>query len=876
MKPFVGNAFAVTHFMGKRILLFCWLLCFCGGSVYALNNGTWDITFRIHNISNQPWNASGECGQIAYGWHRANPDAGLDYGWDWNGSYACPVQANSTLTIGPISQYFGTGNIPGAWNCYLDLYYGFGGGATNIAHYVYQDYSDGQNLHTIIDLYVDGVHGCGFVPTPVVVPSLTNNVMPALWLPATGSYQGVAGVPGGIDQYSSAYTNYCNVRTSIPGTNIVAVGDGVADDTDAVNAAVRNAPNGSVVYLPEGTYRITSPIQRQNPSMWDGVIHPYSIIIRGAGMGKTVILNEGGGEAIWLMNNSGWVGLGLAEAPTRGSTSVTTSATFPSGGTVLGQWMFILHDNQTAGVYAPTNTDPQQYYVTYENAAVQAVKVTNISGNTVTFWPPLNEGYANSTLKVVGDPPLRCGIEHLTVVQLREGNASNIRVSGGEECWVSHVESWQARRYHIDIQASAACEIRGCYVHEPFPNKNGANGGGSSDYGICLGLGTCATLVEDNMALHCRHSFIMETGCGQNNVIAYNFGKDNLHEGLFTTDWQEDTDYHGGEQRWCLWEGNVVPLICADAVEGATRYVTYFRNFVTRDGLPTVRFNMYAVNLQRGSWYDTVCGNVYANTSGLNSAGTPAYLLGSWQVFSVADAQTGQLDNHADANAYYTEAGSNLLRQFTIEAKTLNKFYGNYDMSSAMYDYNVGGNLLFTNTFSMAAVPASLLYNSRPAWYGNATWPPFGGDVSGFTNLIPAQIRAGAIARFSETVNDGYALTIAASNGTAVGSGNQSYFNGALVSLLATPDAGYSFTNWTGYPVASSNAVAAWLLMPASNLSLTANFVSLTTTPGVTNSVPPDTNSVPPVTNSVPPVTNNVPPYTNGPVRLLSPILIFR
>jgi len=109
-----------------------------------------------------------------------------------------------------------------------------------------------------------------------------------------------------------------------------------------------------------------------------------------------------------------------------------------------------------------------------------------------------------------------------------------------------------------------------------------------------------------------------------------------------------------------------------------------------------------------------------------------------------------------------------------------------------------------------------------------------------------------------------------------VGSGNQSYFNGALVSLLATPDAGYSFTNWTGYPVASSNAVAAWLLMPASNLSLTANFVSLTTTPGVTNSVPPDTNSVPPVTNSVPPVTNNVPPYTNGPVRLLSPILIFR
>jgi polygalacturonase len=39
-----------------------------------------------------------------------------------------------------------------------------------------------------------------------------------------------------------------------------AVGDGVADDTSAIQAAINAMTAGGVLYLPEGTYRTTSEV----------------------------------------------------------------------------------------------------------------------------------------------------------------------------------------------------------------------------------------------------------------------------------------------------------------------------------------------------------------------------------------------------------------------------------------------------------------------------------------------------------------------------------------------------------------------------------------------------------------------------------------
>src|SRR5881296_1480898 len=43
--------------------------------------------------------------------------------------------------------------------------------------------------------------------------------------------------------------------------NYGAVGDGLVDDTDAVQAAIDAAPVGSVIYFPTGTYRLVGPLE---------------------------------------------------------------------------------------------------------------------------------------------------------------------------------------------------------------------------------------------------------------------------------------------------------------------------------------------------------------------------------------------------------------------------------------------------------------------------------------------------------------------------------------------------------------------------------------------------------------------------------------
>ena len=621
------------------------------------------------------------------------------------------------------------------------------------------------------------------------------NLIPADRLPVAGSYQGVAGVPGGIDQYSANYKMFCNVRTFIPGTTNIAYGDGVHDDTAALNFAINAATNGSFVYIPTGKYLISAPLSRTGSYAYDLVQKPFSIILRGDGPTNTMILNNGAGEGIVFKFNLGFGGhWRITDGAARGSTSITVPGSYKPA---VNQWVIIDRANSIAGVYAPSSTDPHPFYYTYDGSADQMVKITSVNGNVYGISPPLNDGFGtNDFLLSSFSQPLRCGIEDLCIVQLREYNAHNIRIMGGQECWIRNVESRQARGYHVSLEFCGGCEVRQCYVHDPFPQKNGANGGGGSCYGIAVGFHSSSCLVEDNIALHCRHSFIMDTAAGQNNVIAYNFGKDNITESLFDTDYQEDADYHGGEQRYCLWEGNVVPIIAADTVEGSTKYVTYYRNLVTRDGLPKVTVAMFAMDIQRGHYYDYFLNNVYLRC--LAAPSTMIYRLGSWQ----------------DTYPYDPTVITN------------NTWLGNFDFATGLVDRSSNGVINWQSAVPNA-FPASFIYASKPAWYPtNLNWPPFGSDVPGKTNLIPAQVRAIAMGITTNQVID-YQLTATNSpGGTAKIPGNGKYFNGAIIVLNAKPDTNFAFTGWSGYPVANSNSLVTYLIMPATNISVKANFTS--------------------------------------------------
>lgn len=71
-----------------------------------------------------------------------------------------------------------------------------------------------------------------------------------------------------------------------------------------------------------------------------------------------------------------------------------------------------------------------------------------------------------------------------------------------------------------------------------------------------------------------------------------------------------------------------------------------------------------------------------------------------------------------------------------------------------------------------------------------------------------------------------FALNVTAVNGTVVKNPDQaSYFNGTIVGLTATPNAGYSFTSWSGDASGTLSPVS--ILMNA-NKNVTANFALIT------------------------------------------------
>ena len=73
------------------------------------------------------------------------------------------------------------------------------------------------------------------------------------------------GVPGGIPTYP--------VALNVKDAPYSAKGDGVADDTAAIQRAINDCPAGKAVFLPEGTFRTTAVLE----------IKAKGIVLRGRG-----------------------------------------------------------------------------------------------------------------------------------------------------------------------------------------------------------------------------------------------------------------------------------------------------------------------------------------------------------------------------------------------------------------------------------------------------------------------------------------------------------------------------------------------------------------------------------------------------------------
>ena len=553
-----------------------------------------------------------------------------------------------------------------------------------------------------------------FLPAQVIPPDRLGG-----WAHA-GVYEGAT---KGIPQRSVVF---CDVKTGIPGYPRVARGDGIQDDTEVLQAALRACPEGRVVYLPKGTYRITRPL-----------IIDKGIVVRGEGPAGTKIIQEaplpafkiqGGGTSFYYAAVSGHAELGIVQAVLSGlsvgsDTIVIDDATeFMPGDVVLIDQLndpALVTPNGTGGTCTwcglGAGTDQA---ANGSRAMGETLIIAKKSRNAVTFHRPLRYRYERQyepRLVILSHQPVRnAGIEDLSLTSA-PGNqeGSGITMAYCVHCWVRNVESFNFPQKHVEIEwASCGNEIRDSFFHHT-PRFDADHG-----YGINIHNYSADNLIENNVLYGLHTGIIIGSAGGSGNVVAYNFVDDTRH-------WQphwflSQLGTHGAHTFMNLFEGNVCGKVGMDAYWGSGSHSVFFRNYITREnaGQP-VTSDINAVNIEASNYFITVAGNIL---------GKPG-CRGPAEQIPFRDSR----ENPVLWKVGYDGARIGYPTDPKVAATLIKT--GNWECATGAVQW----------ASDDRQIPDSLYLASKPLWFGALIWPPFTPERPGFdpahVNPIPAQLR---------------------------------------------------------------------------------------------------------------------------------------
>ncbi len=265
-----------------------------------------------------------------------------------------------------------------------------------------------------------------------------------------------------------------------------AVGDGVTDNTTAINNCINSAANGTAVYLPAGTYFINGAVQLKSDVVLRGAGPPTQLNLGASGKLTTrnfsTSSNLTPSTSYGCNPTSSCVPYHLSGTPGKGDTSVIIS----SGSVSTGQWIMITSDDDPTLVNA-TGTDGLCRWCGANNGFQtmdQIVQVTNVSGSTLTLSRPLYyKLFTNPSYRVITFPTQKAGYEYFHVTATADiGSSPIIRLQGCLYCWVKGVETQNtgssSGAVHVEVDYSYGDEIRDGYYHD---QRSGASGSG---YGI--------------------------------------------------------------------------------------------------------------------------------------------------------------------------------------------------------------------------------------------------------------------------------------------------------------------------------------------------------------------------------------------------------
>ncbi len=530
--------------------------------------------------------------------------------------------------------------------------------------------------------------------------ALTVSSVPALAdiIPADRRIDWRAGIEGGIP-----------VRTTICAdvqADHGATADGVTDDSAAFQAAIDACPEGQVVFIPAGTYRLD-----------DSLLVEKGIVLRGEGPESTRLIFHGAATT----SNRGYIHLGDLWDNNADITAVTQATKDSPTLDVASTSAF----SQDGYIFIDQIDDPS--FITIDGVGgtctwcgtrngesrslTQMMQITGVGTGSLTVDPAPFLSYSATFSPEIYQPLMvvaEAGIEDL-YLEDAVGTASvdNIRLKNCARCWVRNVESYKVMEHHILVQQCFHCEIRDSYLHDSHL------WGGGQGYGVLLSMATTATLVENNVLydLHCP-GMIASGPAG--NVMAYNYS-------LNTHGSQENWSYgsytnHAAHPHMNLFEGNVGHSFGADFYWGSASHQTLYRNYFDMAD-PDKTAGQQGVRVDKYNYYFNIVGNVLGapGTQGIYEFPgddtcdvfvKAAYVLG----------YSGSCSTDNDPQVHAT-----ILR------------HGNYDaitQSTAWDDANPDHEL-----------PPSLYLDSKPDFFECRPWPPFGPDLDPMIGRIPAQDR---------------------------------------------------------------------------------------------------------------------------------------
>jgi Pectate lyase superfamily protein len=531
------------------------------------------------------------------------------------------------------------------------------------------------------------------------------------------------GVPGGIPNRTSIFVN---VKTTTNSAYHCA-GDGVTDDFAALEAAMQACPEGQVVYVPAGTYRLSWI----STSWWT-----QNFTLRGDGPGRTIFLcTDGrGGLNAGSEEYPSPVGHGTTPLPvTSGATKGSTVLTVANASTVTAGNLVTLVMDTPTWMHRLIIYDVPVFRMTF--------KVVSKTSTTVTITPSIPWDVSGMNPKIIpfgtqggnnGRVINGVGFEDFTINATNGNLVTPLKIQQSWGCWVKNIEIVGTHSRQIFLEYSCAGEIRKSYFH-------GTQGTGPNHEGIDL-VNECSwNLIEDNICVGAGKPAIVlgdgGTGC-VGNVIAYNYVKSTAPEGIFNAG---VSDSHGfGGNTLNLYEGNVMNGFNSDGYFGSSSRSTLFRNYIFNDSL----FNyggQIAIDLNHYAVYFNLVGNVIGSPDVASVYETDSQDYSTNTIYRLGYPNTGNFGYGAsigptDPPDYTGEpytVGEAQHRDLNVKATLLR--HGNFD-----YAHN---DTIWDSSITDHNLPPSLYLGAKPAWWGPSAWPPIGPDRTPMVSQIPAQIR---------------------------------------------------------------------------------------------------------------------------------------